>query len=136
MDDSLVALARDQHDHLQQVAGGVRPDDQPPIGILTGVLDGEGVLDGVEHVGITDAVPAGRRVDVHTCLLYYESPSAGSGAAFASYRASRRNMSARSDKEIRSAVRRRRSAPRRDYRRRGAGPASPREAPATKVATM
>lgn len=31
-------------------------------------------------------------------------------------------MSARSDKEIRSAVRRRRSAPRRDYRWRGPGP--------------
>lgn len=37
------------------IASPVRPDDEASLGVLTNVLDGEGVLDTVEHVGISVA---------------------------------------------------------------------------------
>ena len=66
MDDQLVALGRDEHHELEQVGGSVRSDDEPTVGIVTEIVDHERVIDGVEHVGVGDAVASGRKVDVHT----------------------------------------------------------------------
>jgi hypothetical protein len=73
VDDQLVALGRDEHDELEQVGGSVRSDDEPPVGIVTEIVDDERVVDGVDHVGVGDAVSSGRGVDLHTRILYYES---------------------------------------------------------------
>jgi hypothetical protein len=37
----LRAFGRDQHDHLKQVACGVRTDEQPTAGVLSSVFDRE-----------------------------------------------------------------------------------------------
>lgn len=79
MDDDLVALIADQHDDFEKVAGGVRSQDQPPIGILAKVVDRQRVLDSVEDVVLSNIVAVRRVVDLHTRLAYYEIPSAGSG---------------------------------------------------------
>lgn len=39
MDHDLRALDVDQYDHLEQVARGVRTDEEPSIGILSRVVD-------------------------------------------------------------------------------------------------
>lgn len=72
MDDQLVALDRDEHNELEQVGGSVRSDGELPVGIVTEIVDDERVVDGVEHVGVGDAVASGRGVDLHTRILYYE----------------------------------------------------------------
>ena len=41
MDDELVAVARDEHDDLEQVARTIRSDGEPPIGILAEIVDDE-----------------------------------------------------------------------------------------------
>lgn len=73
MDDDLVALAVDQDDELEDVAGSVRPEDQPAIWVLAEIVDDEGVFDGVEHVVIGDFVAPSRVVDLHTDLSYYKT---------------------------------------------------------------
>ena len=45
--DRDLALDGNEHDDLEEVAGTVRAEDEPPIRILAGVLDGERVVDGV-----------------------------------------------------------------------------------------
>jgi len=61
------------HDHdLQEVAGPVRSDDKPAIGIFSGIFDGEGTIDGVKHVLLADAVLSRRAMELHTPLVYYE----------------------------------------------------------------
>lgn len=41
------ALDGHQDDDLKQVAGSVRPDDHPTVGIFAGVFDSERMVDGV-----------------------------------------------------------------------------------------
>lgn len=41
-------------------------------GVLAEVIDEHGMLDRVEDVFVSDAVAAGRRVNLHTSILYYE----------------------------------------------------------------
>jgi hypothetical protein len=41
VDRDLSAIGRDQDDHLKQVACGVRADEQPTVGVLSGVFDDE-----------------------------------------------------------------------------------------------
>ncbi|MDQ3723500.1 MAG: hypothetical protein M3376_10645 [Actinomycetota bacterium] len=41
MDGDLVSVAGDQHDDLEQVAGPVGPEEQPAIGVFTGIFDGQ-----------------------------------------------------------------------------------------------
>lgn len=65
MDGDLVIVAGDQHDDLEQVAGPVGPEEQPAIGVFTGIFDGQGMVDGVEDVLIGDTVPSRRAVDLH-----------------------------------------------------------------------
>lgn len=77
MDEDLGAFLADQHNDFEEVASGVRSEDQPPVGILTEVVDDQRVLDGMEHVLLGDIVPVRRVVDLHTRLAYYEIPSAG-----------------------------------------------------------
>jgi hypothetical protein len=43
MDDELVAVARNENDDLEQVAGAIWADDQPSIGFLAEVVDDESV---------------------------------------------------------------------------------------------
>ena len=50
MDHDLRALDRDEHDHLEQVACGIRADEQPPVGVFSSVFDRERMVDGVEDV--------------------------------------------------------------------------------------
>ncbi|MBF6841974.1 hypothetical protein HN289_20210 [Acinetobacter baumannii] len=71
MDDQLFTVGGEQDDQFEQVGGSGRTDDEPPIGILADVLDGEGVVDGVEHVVIGNAVTSGGSVDLHTEISYY-----------------------------------------------------------------
>jgi hypothetical protein len=58
------------HD-LEEVAGGVGPDDQylGRVGIGVDVHDDQGVVDGVADIEIRDPVTAGGLVDLHTSLL-------------------------------------------------------------------
>lgn len=66
MDDDLVALIAEHHDDFEKAAGGVRSQDQPPIRILAKVLDGQRVLDSVEHVLLSDIVAVRRGMNLHT----------------------------------------------------------------------
>jgi len=43
VDDQLFTVGGEQDDQFEQVGGSGRTDDEPPIGILADVLDGEGV---------------------------------------------------------------------------------------------
>lgn len=69
MDDGLVTFAVHEHDQFEQVAGGVGADDEPSVGVLAEVFDRERVLDGVEDVGVVDAVATSGLVDLHIRLL-------------------------------------------------------------------
>ena len=72
MDDDLVAGAGDEYDDLEQVAGAVGTDDEPPIGVLAEIIHCEGSCNGVCDVIVIHAVPASRSVNLHTAKLYYE----------------------------------------------------------------
>ena len=54
----------------KQVPGTVRPDDEPTVWFLSGVLDGERMINGVADVFVGDAVLACRCVDLHQDLVY------------------------------------------------------------------
>jgi hypothetical protein len=56
--DGELALIGDEYDDLEKVAGAIWPDDEPAVGILANVLDGQGVVDSVDHVSVLDAVAA------------------------------------------------------------------------------
>ena len=66
MDDDLVAFSADQNHEFEQVPGSVRPKNQPPVGILTKVIDHQGVFDGMEHVLLVHAVTVRRVVGPRT----------------------------------------------------------------------
>lgn len=55
MDRKLGALHRDEDHHLEQVPGAIRADDEPPIGVFSGILDSERMIDGV--MGVPSAMP-------------------------------------------------------------------------------
>ena len=65
MDRELSVLDGHQHNHLQELAGALRPDDQPTVGIFAGVFDSERMVDGVMDVLVHDTVPTRRVVDLH-----------------------------------------------------------------------
>ena len=69
MDHDLRSLGRDQDDHLKEVAGGVRADEQPPVGVFSGVFDRERMVDCVDDVVVGDAVLARRVVNLHTLIV-------------------------------------------------------------------
>jgi hypothetical protein len=50
-----------QDDHLEQVAGAIRPDDQPTVGIFADVFDSERMVNGVQDVLVGDTVLRRRR---------------------------------------------------------------------------
>jgi hypothetical protein len=77
VDGEFVAVARDEHDDLAQVARSVWTDDEPSIGILTEIVNDEWVRDGVGDVVIVHAVASSRSMDLHTLKSYYEIASGG-----------------------------------------------------------
>jgi hypothetical protein len=78
MDDELIAASGDQDEEFEKISCGVRSEDQPPVGVFTKVVDHEGVLDGMEHVVLRHAMTVSRHMNLHTRILYYEIPIAGS----------------------------------------------------------
>lgn len=56
MNHDLVTLDGDHDDHFQEVAGRVRADEKPTIGIFPGVFECERMVNGVEDVFVGDAV--------------------------------------------------------------------------------
>lgn len=66
MNRELGVLDRCQDDDLEQVASPIRADDQPAVGILSGVFDGECMVDGVVDVLIGDTVLSRRVVNLHS----------------------------------------------------------------------
>lgn len=65
MDHQRRLLHGRRDDHLQQIAGAVRPDHQPAVGIFAGILNGKGMDGGVEDVLVGDAMPSRRGVNLH-----------------------------------------------------------------------
>jgi len=65
VDRELGALDGGQNDHLEQVAGPIRPDDQPTVGIFAGVFDSERMVDGMMDIRIRDTALTRRVVDLH-----------------------------------------------------------------------
>jgi len=47
VDHQLGVLAGHQDDDLEQVAGPIRPDGQPTVGVFAGIFDRERMVDGV-----------------------------------------------------------------------------------------
>jgi hypothetical protein len=45
VDRELVVLDGRQDNHLQEVAGAIRPDDEPAVGVFAGVFDGERMVE-------------------------------------------------------------------------------------------
>ena len=60
------------HDDFEQVAGAVGTEHEPAVGVLAGIFDDEGVVEGVEDVVVVDAVAAGRVSNLHTSLSFYK----------------------------------------------------------------
>jgi hypothetical protein len=56
VDRDLRGFGSYQHDHLKQVAGGVRADEQPTVGVFSGVFDRERIVDCVDDVVVGDVV--------------------------------------------------------------------------------
>jgi hypothetical protein len=75
VDDDLVGRAGDEDDDLQQVAGSIWADDQPPIRVFAEVINGKWVGDRVQDVirrsrrdvGPTDGAPHVRIVLRNSC---------------------------------------------------------------------
>jgi hypothetical protein len=63
----------DQHDELDEVAGAVWADDEPPVRVLIEVLERERMRDTVVDVGVADAMTACRPMDLDTPTAYYEN---------------------------------------------------------------
>lgn len=53
-------------DDLEQVSGPIQAEDQSAVGILSGVFDGECVVDGVIDVLVGDTVLSRRVVNLHS----------------------------------------------------------------------
>ncbi len=65
MDRQLGAFSGHQHDDLKEVARPIRADDEPAIGVLTGVTVKQGMVDGVEDIRVGHAMLARRAVHIH-----------------------------------------------------------------------
>lgn len=61
----MLALDCDEDHHLQQVPCPVWTDDEPAVWVLSGVLNGKRMVNGVIGVLVGDAVLASRRMDLH-----------------------------------------------------------------------
>lgn len=68
MDHQLGVLGRHQ-DHLQEIAGAIRADDQPTVRVLTSIFDNERMIDHVMDVHVLDTVLARRAVDLHRQIV-------------------------------------------------------------------
>lgn len=55
-----------EHDQFEKVPGLVGTGDEVAIWVAVQFLPGDEVVEGVDDVFVVDAVPAGRRVDLHT----------------------------------------------------------------------
>lgn len=73
MNRELVAFHGHEHDDLEEIPGAIWPKDEPPIRIVTEILDRPRVIDRVDDVLGADTVPQRRRMDLHTHESYYES---------------------------------------------------------------
>jgi len=64
-------LGKDEDDHFEQVAGLIRADGQLLGRIAVGieVNDNQRVARGVTNVGVANAVPSSRAMDLHIPLL-------------------------------------------------------------------
>jgi len=65
VDGQIGLLHGRQNDYLKQIAGAIRPDDQPAVGFFAGIFDGKGMIGGVEDVLVGDAMLTRRSVDLH-----------------------------------------------------------------------
>jgi hypothetical protein len=74
VDHDLRAFGRDEHDHLKRVACGVRADEQPTIGVFSGIFDRERIVDCEDDVLVGDAVSARRIVCVHLLIVVRKDP--------------------------------------------------------------
>lgn len=72
MDRNLCTLNRGENHHLEQVPCTIRPDDKPAVWVLSGILDGERMVNSVADFFVGDAVLASRQMDLHEDLVYYE----------------------------------------------------------------
>ena len=72
VDDDLVGGAGDEYDDLEQVAGAVGTDDEPPIGVLAEVVNDKRVGDRMQDFIVVSAVTSSRAMDLHTSESYYE----------------------------------------------------------------
>jgi hypothetical protein len=61
MDGQLSALDRDKDYYLERVPCAVRADDEPAVWVLSDVLNGECMVNGVADVFVGDAVLASDR---------------------------------------------------------------------------
>lgn len=74
MNHELVAFTRG-HDHdLEQVRSTVWAEDKPAVGFLSGVFNGERMIDSVEDVLVGYAVLARRRVNLHAEIVLRKPP--------------------------------------------------------------
>jgi hypothetical protein len=64
--DNCWALRAVEHDHLEQVARPVRPDEQEPERVLAHFVNDGGVTKGMIDVGVFDPMPSSRGQYVHT----------------------------------------------------------------------
>lgn len=65
MDRQLRVLDRDENHHLKQVPCTIRPDDEPAVWVLSGILDSERMVNSVADVFLGYAVLASRRMNLH-----------------------------------------------------------------------
>ena len=66
MDRELGVLDGRHHNDLHEVAGSVRPDDEPTVGIFACVFDSDRIVDGVMDVLVNDIVLTRRVVNLNT----------------------------------------------------------------------
>ena len=80
MNRQLRALDRHENHDLKQVPCTIRADDEPAVRVLSGILDGELMVNGMADVFVGDAMLASRRMDLHENLVYYEKRPLGGSA--------------------------------------------------------
>ena len=73
MDRQPRVLDRDENHDLERISCPIRPNDEPAVWILSCVLDGEHMVNGVADVVVGNAMLASRRVNLHERLVYYEN---------------------------------------------------------------
>ena len=58
MDHEKFSTFRDEHNDFEQVPGSIRADDQPAIRFVPCVLDNQRIVNGMENLLISNAMPA------------------------------------------------------------------------------